>query len=217
MNTFDTRKHVPIKNHKKDSGFYLCYESEGVDRAILRCWYGKNGDVFFYPNMSDYQVTYDDKEGNSIINSASELKHQRITVHQSGYVVGPDKHDREYGLKYEQLKTSIKSSPKGVRLSIHKLAHPGLYSEITDKTKRKGDWVRFRVKDSGNQPVISIDAYPIFHDSDVENIQENNNYICGFFTKSFEQGYKILIMFNLTEETPETDMYTHTVHVPVKI
>jgi len=171
MTVYDTSKQIPICNLKKSTGFYLCYKSGEVIHAILKCWYGSKGDFFFYPNMSDYETTYNDNTGSSTIKSSSEIKHPRITIHASSVVVGPDKLDREKGHKYEELPNSIKNATNGIQLATHKLADPGHYKELSEKNKNKGNWLKFNIVENDVQPVITIDAYPIFNDTDINKVK----------------------------------------------
>lgn len=216
MESYNTSLHVPVHNLDAENAFHLIYKFEETDRDILKVWYSKSGDFFFYPNMQAYNTLIMRNNQIEAVSRDTESEHPRITIHESGVIVGPDKTGRNRGQKYERLPESIKDSEIGVRLGNHRVAGPGLYKAIRARSMKKGNWVRFNVKGSNIQPVISIDAFPFYDDSDVSKLPGLENAICGFFTKHFSQKYRVLIIFNLTEEQPNSDMKTHEVYLPVR-
>lgn len=214
----DTRMAVPIHKHKKDTGFHICYEVNDQLHSLIIACYGTKGDFFFYPNMQNYTVSLEDyKQENTKIEPIIEKEHKRITFHESGTVVGPDKAGRPVSLRYDKLNKSIKDSPDGVHLCSHFLAGPNLYKKLTAKRKKRGDWFAINVINDNRQPLIAIDAFPIFKGTDISKITVKKDYICGFETKEFEDGYKVLILFERIEIPIEedTELSTHTVKIPI--
>jgi hypothetical protein len=215
MSNFKAGERVPIHELKKKSSFHICYELDGVKRSVIKTSYGSNGDFFIYPNMQTANASVVDLHGKRAISKSAEVKHPRLTVHQSGVIVGPDKIERPQEFRYPKLKTAIKDSPEGVSLGQHFLAAPGTYNELTCAQAKKGNWVTFSVSGAYVQPIIRIDAYPFTEITNLETVIKNKNYMCGFITKFFEQDYRVLILFDIEEVAKKDVMMEHKVLMPV--
>jgi len=215
MTDFMAGERVPIHQLKKKTSFHICYEFNGVKHSIIKTSYGSKGDFFIYPNMQSASASIIDQHGKRAVSKEAEVKHPRLTVHQSGVIVGPDKTERPKEFIYSQLKTAIKNSPDGISLAHHYLASPGIYSELTSAQAKKGNWVTFSITRGNVQPIRTIDAYPFTEFTNLESVIQNKNYMCGFITKHFEQNYRVMILFAIEEVDKQDDMMEHKVLMPV--
>lgn len=210
------RGQIPICELKKDTSFYVCYEHEGVIKSLIKCWYNKHADFFFYPVVSDYEASMRSETGvEGTISKAAEKSHPRITIHQSGVVVGPDKYQRQFGHSYNRLKSSIKTAKDGVRLASHHLGVPDIYQNLSEKQRKRGTWFHFIPIGSDIRPIISIDAYPLFDVADISRISASKDYISGFITRPYKNDYRVLILFELREEANTPLGGEHFVYIPV--